>query len=303
MDNKPRFIICPYCGQTIPPVERCTRCGGYLEQLSRQATQIAMGPWFIRDEANPFLPGCSYELLIKQIQAQKITLDTVLRGPSTNQFWAPARFVPGVGHWLGVCHRCGVEVNPLDSSCPDCGTGFPSYFDRDQLGLLFPTAESAASAQRNLRSKQVAASGLQSAKAKMNLFPPSFGDQTESSSQASPASPPSPPSLSSSPPPAPSSQDVAAGKGSPLLSFAQTNGNAAAAPSPTSKAPPKTIELIDARPGAIIRRPPAPSAATPPATPTARPSWLPQKLRSWPWLVLAGVGLAAGVLLLARWLA
>ena len=49
--------------------EKCEECGGLFEPLSRQATQISMGPWYIRDRNNPYRPGCSYEVLLKQIEA------------------------------------------------------------------------------------------------------------------------------------------------------------------------------------------------------------------------------------------
>src|SRR5690348_425633 len=101
-----KLVLCPYCGHAQPAADRCEECRGLFEPLSRRATQISMGPWFIRDKANPFRPGCSYEVLRKQIAAGKIKPTTVLRGPTTRQFWSVARNVPGVAHLLGYCHRC-----------------------------------------------------------------------------------------------------------------------------------------------------------------------------------------------------
>lgn len=145
-----KLILCPYCGCTQPASDRCVDCGGLFEPLSRRATQIAMGPWFIRDKNNPFRPGCSYEVLKKQIRAGRIKPTTVIRGPTTRQFWSVARHVPGVAHLLGYCHRCGVKVNPDVLSCPSCLEPFREVAQRDELGLMFPTATDAGAAQRAL---------------------------------------------------------------------------------------------------------------------------------------------------------
>src|SRR5881394_2638955 len=59
----PTLTVCPYCGHNSFNNARCDQCKGLLDPLSRQASQNAMGPWFIRDEAAPFRPGCSYETL------------------------------------------------------------------------------------------------------------------------------------------------------------------------------------------------------------------------------------------------
>src|SRR5690606_19138933 len=77
-----QLVLCPYCGRTQFNTERCEACGGLFEPLSRMATQIAMGPWFIRDKAQPFKPGCSYETLKRMIQRGAIHANTVIRGPT-----------------------------------------------------------------------------------------------------------------------------------------------------------------------------------------------------------------------------
>lgn len=132
---KPRSTICPYCGARSGNLSRCDVCRGLFDPLSRQATQNAMGPWFIRDEARPHRPGCSYETLVRMIDRGEITLDTVLRGPSTLQFWTLARWCPGVAHRLGVCHSCAERVEPTDPACAKCGAAFRVYAERQHLGL------------------------------------------------------------------------------------------------------------------------------------------------------------------------
>lgn len=132
---KVKLLICPYCGQTQPEVERCRSCGGLLELLSRQATHNAMGPWFVRDPDRPHQPGCSYETLAKLVEREQIAKHTIIRGPTTRQFWTIAKRVPGVAHLLGHCHNCNASVDPADHGCHACGVPFGAYLDRNYLGL------------------------------------------------------------------------------------------------------------------------------------------------------------------------
>lgn len=94
-----------------------------------------MGPWYIRDEASPFLPGCSLQTLRALIRRGKVTRDTVLRGPSTRQFWTFARNTPGIANLLGECHACHADAKPADSVCGSCGASFAVIEDRERLGL------------------------------------------------------------------------------------------------------------------------------------------------------------------------
>lgn len=134
------LFICPYCGGPTPDQPRCASCRGFLDPLSRQASQNAMGPWFIRDDSEagmgPFRPGCSYDTLAELVRRKKVTLETILRGPTTNQFWMPARRVPGLAHLLGVCHACKAEVDGVEHECPECTASFEHPADRQNLGLL-----------------------------------------------------------------------------------------------------------------------------------------------------------------------
>ena len=132
---KNKVLICPYCGQTQPAGERCRACGGLFEPLSRQATHNAMGPWFLRDAQRPFQPGCSYETLIQLIERGQVNKYSIIRGPTTRQFWTVARRVPGVAHLLGYCHSCDASVDPGDHGCHACGVPFGAYLDRNFMGL------------------------------------------------------------------------------------------------------------------------------------------------------------------------
>lgn len=159
MREDAQYVLCPYCGHTQRKADRCEECHGLFEPLSRKATQIAMGPWYIRDKARPFRPGCSYEVLKRQIQAGKLKPTTVLRGPTTKQFWSVARNAPGVAHLLGFCHGCGAQVPPHASKCPACGAAFEEPGQRNELGLQYASAEAASAAQRSLERQIAEATG------------------------------------------------------------------------------------------------------------------------------------------------
>jgi len=133
--TKTKVLICPYCGDTQPASERCRMCGGLFEPLSRQASHNAMGPWYVRDENRPFSPGASYETIVKLIERGQINRYTILRSPTTKQFWTVARRVPGIAHLLGYCHNCDATVGKDDHGCPSCGVPFGAYLDRNYLGL------------------------------------------------------------------------------------------------------------------------------------------------------------------------
>ncbi len=130
-----RSLVCPYCGTVTADTGRCSACNGRFDPLSRQATQNQMGPWSIRDDRTPFRPGCTYETIVGLVGQGKISLETVLRGPSTRQFWTLARHAPGVAHLLGVCHSCQGAVKSDAFACPRCHASFTTERDRQHLGL------------------------------------------------------------------------------------------------------------------------------------------------------------------------
>ncbi|MHC5113323.1 MAG: hypothetical protein ACYTGP_02700 [Planctomycetota bacterium] len=130
-----KLIVCPYCGETQAAGERCRSCRGFFEALSLQATHNDMGPWYIHEPSRPFRPGCSYEMLARLIERGQVTKYTILRGPTTRQFWTVARHVPGIAHLLGYCHACDAAVDSNVHGCPECGVPFGAYLDRNHLGL------------------------------------------------------------------------------------------------------------------------------------------------------------------------
>ena len=132
---QPRLTICPYCGARSRSLAACESCGGRFDPLSRQATQNAMGPWFVRIESQPFRPGCNYATLMHLIERGTVRADTAVRGPTTKQFWMLARWCPGVAHRLGICHSCQAKVDPESRDCTSCGAEFGEFEDRQALGL------------------------------------------------------------------------------------------------------------------------------------------------------------------------
>ena len=151
--GKEKLILCPYCGHAQYGGERCEACGGLFEPLSRRATQLAMGPWHIRDKNQPFRPGCCYDVVKGMAKAGKIKSTTVMRGPTTRQFWSVARNVPGVAHLVGYCHECGGHVSPSDAKCGECGAIFQEPRERDALGLAYKTDEEAELGQKMLQAE------------------------------------------------------------------------------------------------------------------------------------------------------
>ncbi|NBC10602.1 MAG: hypothetical protein GVY24_02555 [Planctomycetes bacterium] len=119
-----------------------------------------MGPWYIRDKANPFRPGCSYEVIRKMVASGRIKPTTVIRGPSTRQFWSIARNVEGVAHLLGYCHHCGAHIEPTDANCEICGASFKPIEARNELGLRFRNKAEVEQAQRELDAEVAASTGV-----------------------------------------------------------------------------------------------------------------------------------------------
>jgi len=139
---QPRLpALCPYCGHGhdlapgTPRPLQCESCKGRFEPLSRQATQNAMGPWQIRDPNQPFRPPCSYDTIARLALRGKVTPSTIVRGPTTRQFWAYARDTPGIAAILGICHSCHTAVSADDRACPSCEAVLRPTTDRQQLGL------------------------------------------------------------------------------------------------------------------------------------------------------------------------
>lgn len=128
-------VLCPYCGLVQPVTARCSGCKGLLDPESRQATQNAMGPWYVRNPAAAHHPGCSYATLKDLVRRGKVTRETILRGPTTAQFWNMAANTPGVAVMLGECHACHQPAREDEYLCRHCGVVLTPRTDRQHLGL------------------------------------------------------------------------------------------------------------------------------------------------------------------------
>jgi hypothetical protein len=133
-DRKVR-VLCPYCGRPTLLGAKCEQCRGLLDPLSRQATQNSMGPWFLHDPQNPFRPGCSYDVIRDMVRRGRITAQTVLRGPTTRQYWMIAARAPSIANLLGKCHNCQEAVAGTEVTCHACGADFSPELDRQFMGL------------------------------------------------------------------------------------------------------------------------------------------------------------------------
>jgi hypothetical protein len=72
------------------------------------------------------------------IDRGQLTKYSIVRGPTTKQFWTVAKHVPGVSHLLGYCHNCDASVDAGDNGCHVCGVPFGAYLDHNHLGLPAP---------------------------------------------------------------------------------------------------------------------------------------------------------------------
>jgi hypothetical protein len=193
MADPSQHVLCPYCGHVQKPRARCGDCGGLFDEYSRMATQIAMGPWQIRSRSKPFHPGCSYEVLKKLIASGKVTERTIVRGPTTNQFWQIARRVPGVAHRLGYCHACNGRVKRNSVNCEHCGETFTAPSQRNELGLQYADERAVAAARAKLdEHHKTAASPGKPAASSADLLDEVLGDAPVRVASSTPASVPQP---------------------------------------------------------------------------------------------------------------
>lgn len=203
---------CPYCGHPhdTSDVTRCSNCNGLFEPLSQIATQLAMGPWFVRDEDRPFMPGFNEAILVQQVRAGRITANTIVRGPTTNQFWMNAADVQGVSRLMGTCHACHQAVEPTDTACQFCKADLSLPSDVDALGLKYTTDELRAAAQQEIAAGQAAQPAPKPA-AQPKPTPPPAAPKTTPVAAASPSQSTTAPTQPEqpAPPPAPPAQPAA----------------------------------------------------------------------------------------------
>jgi hypothetical protein len=189
----PTMVLCPYCGSLSAHNKQCAHCSGHFDLLSRQRSQNAMGPWFIRDVSRPFQPGCSLSTLSRMAQRGRIKPETVIRGPSTRQFWTFAKNTPGISHFFGECHSCHSPVMPISKLCPSCNASFVADDDRQNLGLspvhLLPGDADAATIAASLGTKGPHPTIPTQTPLPMPVAPPSQPAESENAPEVHPEPP------------------------------------------------------------------------------------------------------------------
>jgi hypothetical protein len=113
--------VCPFCGtQRETDVGACTQCSLEDTPTTRTATRGKLGPWYVLQSRNPSAPGMNFATLMALVQKGRVTARSVLRGPTTGQFWRHAAKVKGVSREFLLCWNCGGDVAKNARACPNC---------------------------------------------------------------------------------------------------------------------------------------------------------------------------------------
>lgn len=146
----PEAVLCPFCGTAQFSKDLCTFCHKPFTERGRKQAQIEMGPWHIRNKANPYAAGLSYAMMKKLAVSGILNAKSVVRGPATQQFWLMAKFTPGISHLVGFCYACPAAATDSDTCCAACKAPFKEYPDRNSLGLRYKTEAEAQAARQEL---------------------------------------------------------------------------------------------------------------------------------------------------------
>ncbi len=113
--------VCPFCGTVnFKDEPACPRCAMEDTAGTRQATRARLGPWYVLQHRNPSAPGMSLETLRALIEKGRVTVRSIVRGPTTSQLWKYAGKVKGISRDLGLCWGCGSEISKSAKVCPAC---------------------------------------------------------------------------------------------------------------------------------------------------------------------------------------
>src|SRR6266566_5403230 len=113
--------VCPFCGtQRETDVGACLHCSLEDTPTTRSATRSKLGPWYVLQSRNPSAPGMNFATLMVLVQKGRVTARSVLRGPTTGQFWRHAAKVKGVSREFGLCWNCGGDVLKNARACAGC---------------------------------------------------------------------------------------------------------------------------------------------------------------------------------------
>ena len=135
-DAPPDLRVCPFCGAARAFATGdvvCPRCTMPDTPGSRRATRQRIGPWYVLQSRNPAAPGMRFDVLLGFVRKGQVTRRSIVRGPTTKQFWQQAATVRGLSREFGVCWSCGQGVESFAASCEACGSSQTLPDDPDAL--------------------------------------------------------------------------------------------------------------------------------------------------------------------------
>lgn len=114
--------VCPFCGTlNESAVTSCAKCTLMNTPQTRRVTRGRIGPWYVLQSRNPAAPGMKFDVLVGFIRKGQVTARSIVRGPTTHQFWRYAAHVRGVSREFGLCYACGADINTESHLCLHCG--------------------------------------------------------------------------------------------------------------------------------------------------------------------------------------
>ncbi len=118
-----RIWVCPFCAYVRENADAggaCPKCTLDDTPANRRATAQKIGPWFVLQYSNPTAPGMKYSILMMLASRGKITPASIVRGPTTQQYWTTAGQVRGLSRLFGLCWHCQLKLSSITSICPHC---------------------------------------------------------------------------------------------------------------------------------------------------------------------------------------
>jgi hypothetical protein len=184
--------VCPFCGtQRDSDVGPCMHCSLEDTPTTRSATRSKLGPWYVLQSRNPSAPGMNFATLMVLVQKGRVTARSVVRGPTTGQFWRHAAKIKGLSREFGLCWNCGGDVTKNARACASCKRLQEPPLNPD---VLLESAElGAEELAEAMWSDQVPASSQMAGSSHMSGSSP-MGNSAQSltSAPSSPRNPPSP---------------------------------------------------------------------------------------------------------------
>ncbi len=114
-------VVCPFCAHIRTDAGgSCPKCTMEDTASTRRSTGERIGPWFVLQRKNPTAPGLRLSVLLTLARRGHVTPKSIVRGPTTGQFWRYAAQVKGLSRVFGLCWHCGSGVSPDASTCPKC---------------------------------------------------------------------------------------------------------------------------------------------------------------------------------------